>query len=109
MIQAKAKGQDAFNFWMYLRGIDANEALQSADLETARAVYQEILDELTALNDPSVNNKIAVAYHYLGMVAQEQRRFDDAIAFYNKSLHICEDTEGFLQCCYATITKLRSW
>ncbi|MCC3404732.1 MAG: tetratricopeptide repeat protein [Microcoleus sp. PH2017_10_PVI_O_A] len=91
LAQAKAKGQDAFNFWRYLRGIDANEATQSADWETARAVYQEILDELTALNDSSVNDNIATINHNLGIVAQEQRRFDDAIAFYNKSLQIRED------------------
>jgi tetratricopeptide (TPR) repeat protein len=91
LAQAKAKGQDAFDFWRYLRGVDANEALASADLETARAVYQEILDELIALNDSSVNGNIAVVYHQLGNVAQEQRRFDDAIAFYNKALQIRED------------------
>jgi tetratricopeptide (TPR) repeat protein len=95
LAEAKAKGQDAFNFWMYLRGVDANEALQSADLETARAVYQEILDELVALNDPSVNDKIASNYHNLGIVAQEQRRFDEAIAFYNKALQIFEDAGDF--------------
>ncbi|UNU24663.1 tetratricopeptide repeat protein [Microcoleus vaginatus] len=93
--QAKAKGQDAFDFWMYLRGVDANEALKSADLETARAVYQEIRDELTALNDPSVNGSIAVTYHQLGRVAQEQRQFDHAIAFYNKALQIYEDAGDF--------------
>ncbi|NJM63113.1 MAG: tetratricopeptide repeat protein [Oscillatoriales cyanobacterium RU_3_3] len=89
-VQTKAKGQDAFNFWMYLRGIDANEAIQSADLETARVIYQEILDELTALNDPSVNNKIAVVYQHLGILAKEQRRFDDAITFYHKAIQVFE-------------------
>jgi tetratricopeptide (TPR) repeat protein len=92
---AKAKGKDAFDFWMYLRGVDANEAIESADLETARVVYQEILDELTALNDPSVNDKIAGVYHQLGIVAQEQRWFDEAIAFYHKSLQIYEDAGDF--------------
>ena len=95
LVEAKAKGKAAFNFWMYLRGVDANEALDSADLETARAVYQEILDELIALNDSSVNDRIATAYHNLGIVAQEQRRFDDAIAFYNKALQIREDAGDF--------------
>ncbi|HBE32391.1 MAG TPA: hypothetical protein DD990_13940, partial [Cyanobacteria bacterium UBA11368] len=95
LAQAKAKGQNALNFWMYLRGIDANEAAQSADLETARSVYQEIMDELTALNDPSVNDKIASINHNLGYIAQEQRQFDDAIAFYQKSLQICEDAKDF--------------
>ena len=92
---AKAKGKDAFDFWMYLRGVDANEAIESADLETARVVYQEILDELTALNDPSVNDKIAGVYHQLGRVAQEQRWFDEAITFYHKSLQIFEDAGDF--------------
>ena len=91
LVEAKAKGKATFDFWMYLRGEDANEALDSADLETPRAVYQEILNELIALNDPSVNDNIATVYHQLGIVAQLQRRFDDAIAFYNKALKIYED------------------
>jgi len=91
LAEAKAKGQDAFNFWTYLRGVDAKEALAAADLEGAKAIYQEILDELTSLNDPSVNDKIAVTYQNLGILAQEQRRFDEATAFYQKSLQICED------------------
>ncbi|MEG4840536.1 tetratricopeptide repeat protein [Microcoleus sp. B9-D4] len=95
LAEAKAKGQDAFNFWRYLRVVDANEALESADLETARAVYQEILDEQTAFNDPSVNENISVVYHQLGIVAQKQRQFDDAIAFYNKALQIREDAGDF--------------
>ena len=90
LAEAKPKGKDAFDFWTYLRGVDADEAVNSADLQTARAVYQEILDELVALNDSSVNDKIATAYHNLGIVAHEQRRFDDAIAFYNKALQIKE-------------------
>jgi tetratricopeptide (TPR) repeat protein len=95
LAEVKAKGRYAFIFWMQLRGIDANEALKSADLETARAVYQELLDELTALNDPSVNDGIANFNHNLGIVAYEQRRFDDAIAFYHKALQIFEDAKDF--------------
>ncbi len=95
LAEAKAKGKDAFNFWMYLRGENANEALKNADLQTARAVYQEILDELVALNDSSVNDKIATTYHNLGVVAQEQRRFEEAIYFCNKALQITEDAGDF--------------
>ncbi|MEH2371174.1 tetratricopeptide repeat protein [Nostoc sp.] len=91
LTDAKAKGEDALHFWMYLRGADANEAAQSADLERARKVYQEILDELIAVNDSSVNEKIAVAYHQLGNVAQKQRQFDVAVDYYNKALKIYED------------------
>jgi tetratricopeptide (TPR) repeat protein len=89
--EAKATGQDAFDLWMYLRGEDSIEALYTPDLEEAKAIAQEILDELTALNDSSVNNKIAIYYHRLGRVVQEQRHFDEAIAYYQKSLQISED------------------
>lgn len=93
--EAKAKGQGAFNFWMYLRGVDANEALTVADLEGARVIYQEILDELTSLNNPSVNDNIAVAYHLLGVVAQKQQHFDEAKALHQKALQIYKDTEDW--------------
>ncbi|HBE59112.1 MAG TPA: hypothetical protein DEA78_25765, partial [Cyanobacteria bacterium UBA11159] len=98
--EAKAKGKAAFNFWMYLRGVDANEALAVADLETAKAIYQEILDALTALNDSSVNDKIAVSYHQLGIVAKEKREFEEAKAFYLKALKIYEDAGDFYHAAY---------
>ncbi|MEH2250063.1 CHAT domain-containing protein, partial [Nostoc sp.] len=91
LADAKAKGKDALDFWMYLRVNEANEALQSASLGEARKVYQEILDELIAINDFSVNDKIAVAYHQLGRVAEGQRQFDLAVDYYNKALKIFED------------------
>ena len=95
--EAKARGQAAFKFWMYLRGEDANEALEFADLEGARVIYQEILDELTSLDDSSVNDKIAIAHHNLGTVAQKQRRFDEAKASYNKALQIKEEAGNYYQ------------
>ena len=95
LAEAKTKGEDVFHFWRYLRGENANEALESADLETARAVYQEMIDELVALNDPSVNDKIATFYHNLGNIAYLQRCFDDAIAFYHKEIQMREDAGDF--------------
>jgi tetratricopeptide (TPR) repeat protein len=86
----KPKGKEAFGFWMYLRNKDANEAAQSANFEEAKKIYQEILDELTALNDTSVKDKIAIFYNLLGNIAWEQRQFDKAIAYYQKALHIFE-------------------
>jgi tetratricopeptide (TPR) repeat protein len=88
---AKAQGKDAFDLWMYIKGGDANELLQVRDLAGAGAVHKEILDELLSLNDPSVDNKVAVAYQQLGVVAQEQRQFDMAIDYYQKALKIRED------------------
>ncbi len=53
LVTAKAKRQDALDFWIYLQDVDANEALQTADLERARAVHQKILNQLT---DPSTQD-----------------------------------------------------
>ncbi len=89
--EAKANGKDAFGFWMYLRVNEGNEALKCADVEAARVIYQEILDELIALNDSSVNHKIAVAYHQLGMVAEKRRQFEQAEQYSLKALKIRED------------------
>ncbi|MDZ8139136.1 MAG: tetratricopeptide repeat protein [Nostoc sp. DedQUE04] len=91
LADVKAKGKDAFDLWMYLRVNEANEAVHSTDLVGARKIYQEILDELIALNDSSVNDKIAVAYHQLGIVSQEQRQFDVAVDYYHKALKIYND------------------
>ncbi|WP_334923965.1 tetratricopeptide repeat protein [Nostoc sp.] len=95
LTDAKAKGEDALDFWMYLQSVDANEATQSVDLEGARKIYQEILDELIAVHDPSVNDKIAIANYNLGTVAEKQRQFDVAIDYSNKALKIFEDA-GYL-------------
>ncbi|AFY44676.1 tetratricopeptide repeat protein [Nostoc sp. PCC 7107] len=95
LADAKPKGKDAFDFWIYLRGNEAIEARLSGDLEGAGKVHQEILDELIALNDPSVNDRIAVAYYQLGIVAQEQRQFDVAVDYYKKALKIFEDAGDF--------------
>jgi tetratricopeptide (TPR) repeat protein len=89
--EAKLQGQDAFAYWIYLRLEDANEALAAADWAGAREIYQELLNELTVLNDPSVDNTIAVVYHNLGIVAQKQRYFDKAKVFYQKALQIFEN------------------
>jgi tetratricopeptide (TPR) repeat protein len=93
--EAKAKGENAFTFWKYLRGVDAAEAFESGDIETSRLIQQEILDELTALNDPSVRHSIAVANIELGHVAQARRDFDTAIDSYQKGLKIFEEEKGW--------------
>ncbi|NES03617.1 MAG: tetratricopeptide repeat protein [Okeania sp. SIO2F4] len=95
LTEANPKGKDAFNFWIYLRGGDANQALDVADWKGAKALYQEILDELIALKDSSANGRIAAAYHHLGMVAQEQRQFNEAIKNFQEAMQIFENTGDF--------------
>jgi tetratricopeptide (TPR) repeat protein len=41
--------------------------------------------------DAGDSHNAAKDYHQLGIVAEEQQRFDEAIAFYNKALKIYED------------------
>ena len=44
--EVKNKGDTAFDMWMYLRNNAANEALATHELEKAKEIYQEILDEI---------------------------------------------------------------
>jgi len=90
LTSAKLKGKEAFDFWIYLQNQDANETAQSGNFEEAKKIYQEILDELTALNDPSVSEQIAIIDNLLGNIAWEQRQFDKAITYYQQALHIFE-------------------
>ena len=90
--EAKANSKQAFYLWIYLRGNEGNDALLGGNLEAAGVIYQEILDKLIALNDSSLNDdRIAVIYHQLGMVAQEKRQFEVAQQYYFKALKIFED------------------
>lgn len=81
---------DQADLWMFLLGIEANDALSRNDLKSAETSYREILDYLEALKNPDVDPKIAVAYHQLGMIAQERNRLDEAEEWYRKALEIFE-------------------
>ncbi len=93
LAEAKLKGKKAFEFWMYLRGCDATQALRLGDSEKARATHQEILDELISLNEPSLNNEIAAANFNLGMVAAYSRDFNAAFRYYQNALRIFESSK----------------
>ncbi len=93
LAEAKAKGNDAFDFWMYLRNNEANEAWAINDLERARIIYQEILNELIALNSPFVNDGIATLNNNLGNIAMELRDFGVASAYYQKALDIRKESK----------------
>ncbi len=95
LAEAKAKGTEALGLWMYLRNNEANESLAINDLERARVIYQEALDELTALNNPSVNDGIATFNNNLGNIAMELRDFESATVYYQKALNFREESEDF--------------
>jgi len=95
LAEAKAKGRGAFNFWIYLQSVDIGQSLGSSELAEEKKIHQEIINELIALNDLSVSDNIAVAYHHLGLVAQEQRNFEEALKCYKKASQIYKDTDNF--------------
>lgn len=99
--EVKEKGKDAFYTWLCLREIDGAEALDLFDLETAKQIYEELLDELIeAETNPDLENLpltylTASAYYGLGRVAQKLRKFDEASEYYNQAMRIDEQTENF--------------
>lgn len=96
LTQVKVKGESAFNFWIFLQlaySGNSNEIDKSLDLEELTVIYQKILDELTAFNDSSVDKTIAMLFHKMGLVTQEQGKYEPARDYYLKALKIIEDTE----------------
>jgi tetratricopeptide (TPR) repeat protein len=97
LAEAKTKGEAAFSYWVYLQSGDANEALIKGDLKEAKAIQQAILNGLlaSASNTPLVDERIAGVYHHLGIIAEKQRHFDEAIDYYQKSLTIRENLQDW--------------
>jgi tetratricopeptide (TPR) repeat protein len=90
LTDARVHGRDAFDLWIHLRGIDANELSQYGDLDMAHQIYQEILDELMSLNDEHLSNSIAVFNHNIGYIAEQKRDFRKAAKYYEKALKFYE-------------------
>jgi tetratricopeptide (TPR) repeat protein len=86
---------EAFRFWRYLQGEEANEALESANFTKALKIFQKISNELARVNDSSVTEEIGDVELGLGMVAQEQKRYEEALAHYNKAFSIFESVSSF--------------
>ena len=78
------------NLWMFLLGNEANEALRENRLDDAEHSYKTIIQYLQTLPEPEAEQKIAVCYHQLGMIAEERQQFDVAEQWYRKALEIRE-------------------
>jgi tetratricopeptide (TPR) repeat protein len=87
---AKVKGKAAFEFWRFVRHADAIEAVESGNLAIAKQINQEILDELTDLNDSSVIEFMAGLYIELGNIALQERNFDTAIMHFQNAQKVYE-------------------
>ncbi|MGB3402585.1 MAG: tetratricopeptide repeat protein [Microcoleaceae cyanobacterium] len=95
LTEAKAKGKEAFNLWIYVQSSNANDVLKSDNWEDRKGLYQEIIDELIASKDTSKNDEIAVFCHKLGIIFQQQREFKVAVQYYQKAVVIWEDMGHF--------------
>ncbi|MBW4534093.1 MAG: tetratricopeptide repeat protein [Pleurocapsa minor HA4230-MV1] len=99
--EVKKKGKDAFYTWLCLREIDGAEGLDLFDLETAKQIYEELLDELIkAKKNPELKNLplthlTGSAYYGLGGLAQKLRQFDEASKYYDQAIQIDKQTKNF--------------
>jgi tetratricopeptide (TPR) repeat protein len=91
LVEAKAKGKEAFSLWIYLKDLDID--VETDNWESITKIYQEIIDELIAFQDTStsINRDIASCYYSLGSIARARRKFEVAIKYYYKVLKIRED------------------
>ena len=76
--------------WRFLLGEEASDALARGEFDAVEDSYLTILRYLTSLGMADNEPKIAVAYHQLGMIAQERQQFDRAEQWYRKALEIYE-------------------
>jgi tetratricopeptide (TPR) repeat protein len=97
LAEAKEKGQSTFNFWMYLRGVDAAEAGQSGELEKVDEFCREILNELVAIDEPTVNSHIASSYQNLANVATEEQNFKQAYNYLIEALKIRKEAKDLYE------------
>ncbi len=78
--------------WLFIIGAQAGRQVTSHRLGQAEQTYQQILAGLQAQPaSPQQQRMLAVAYHQLGMVAQQRGRLGDAEDWYTKALAIKED------------------
>ena len=86
----KGAGEQPASLWMYLQGKAAIEAMASNDLDAAEGMYLEVLKHLQGATASDAEEMMAVAYHQLGIVAEERNQFDAAEGWYKKALEIKE-------------------
>jgi tetratricopeptide (TPR) repeat protein len=82
----------AGSLWAFFTSAQAARQVSSHHLDQAEDTYQQILASLqTQPSSPQQQAGLSVAYHQLGMVAQERGRLDDAEQWYTKALTIKEE------------------
>ena len=72
-------------FWLHLEINRANELLDAGDPLAAEQIYAALAESL----GEDAESDAAVVFHGLGTVAEEQRQFEQAEHWFQKSLEIC--------------------
>ncbi len=76
--------------WLFVVTSEANRALRAGDLDAGEAEYDAIRIALEAAPGEAARSRLAVAYHQLGMVAQDRGELDAAERWYGRALEIAQ-------------------
>ncbi len=89
---APALDSPAGALWLFLVGKHANRQMRALHLSEAERTYREVLPILQA--QPSSRQRqerLAVPYHQLGLIAQQRGRLDEATDWYAQALPLWEE------------------
>ncbi|MEV6112391.1 tetratricopeptide repeat protein [Streptomyces sp. NPDC052109] len=87
-----ALGTLAGGLWLFFVGSEANRQLEAGRLDQAQQTYEEILRSLEQLApNADQQSRVALAYHQLGMVAEQRGMFEEAEGLHRRSLAIKEE------------------
>ncbi len=89
---APALDSPAGALWLFLVGKQANRQMRSLHLDEAERTYREVLPVIQA--QPASRQRqerLAVPYHQLGLIAQQRGRLDEATDWYAQALPLWEE------------------
>ncbi|MFD9097812.1 tetratricopeptide repeat protein [Streptomyces collinus] len=83
--------------WLFVAGAQAKRQLRVGQLGEVERTYHDILEaQQQQPATPQQRSHLAVTYHQLGLVAQDQGRLQEAVAWYGQSLSIKKDLNNRL-------------
>ena len=88
-----AAAHGAADFWLYLLGTEANEAVDLGELEYAEDLNRQLYEYLSTLPDRSSDPRIAAVSHQFGQIALRRLHLDEAAHWFQESVSIIENDE----------------
>ncbi len=87
-----ATGSPAASLWLYITGQQAARQMNAGQLDQAELSYRRALAWLQDLPESEwTRASIAVAYHQLGIIAQDRARLGEAEDWYRRAIQIREE------------------